>query len=155
MWGEPTSAVPAQRRGGVMVMDTGGEEPLRGLHFPYVPCALGPLEPVCVWNHVSKVAFCPSPLPTSPSRAQLCSLNSSPWGGERQQMGLGQRPGVSDSQRPGCRVEAASIRKLLFPWESTNHWRKLKMSPLRNAIKSSKKKLQLCRWYAAACSFGC
>lgn len=113
--------------------------PLRGLHFPYVFCVLGLFEPVCVSNHVSKVAFCPSPLPTSPSRSQLCSLSSGPRGGERQQMGSGQRPGAPDSKRPGCGVEAASIRKLLFPWEPTNHWRKLKMSPLRTAIKSSKK----------------
>lgn len=75
-------------------------------------------------------------------------------GWERQQMGLGQRADASDSKRPGCWVEAVSVRKLLFPREPTNHWRKLKMSPLRNAIKSSKK-LQLCRWCAAVWLLGC
>lgn len=81
-------------------------------------------------------------------------LTLGPLGWERQQMGLGQRADASDSKRPGCWVEAVSVRKLLFPREPTNHWRKLKMSPLRNAIKSSKK-LQLCRWCAAVWLFGC
>lgn len=81
-------------------------------------------------------------------------LTLGPLGWERQQMGLGQRADASDSKRPGCWVEAVSVRKLLFPGEPTNHWRKLKMSPLRNAIKSSKK-LQSCRWCAAVWLFGC
>lgn len=39
-----------QPRGWValVMMDTGNEEPLKGLHFPYVFCVLGPFEPVCV-----------------------------------------------------------------------------------------------------------
>lgn len=115
----------------------------------------------CTWtsrpfvsHHISELIFCRHPLCRAPRGSQLCCLCSAPWGGERQQMGLGQRADASDSKRPGCCGEAASVRKLLFPWEPTNHWRKLKMSPLRNAIKSSKKS-RLCRWGAAVCLFGC
>lgn len=129
-----------------------GERPRAPLSHPYFG-ALGLPSPF-VSNHISKRICCRRPLCTAPRGSQLCCLNSYPRGGERQQMGLGQRADASDSKRPGCWVEAASVRKLLFPWEPTNHWRKLKMSPLRSAIKSSKK-LQLCRWCAAVCLFGC
>lgn len=122
------------------------------LSHPYSG-ALGLPRPF-VSHHISELIFCRHPLCRAPRGSQLCCLCSAPWGGERQQMGLGQRADASDSKRPGCCGEAASVRKLLFPWEPSNHWRKLKMSPLRNAIKSSKKS-RLCRWGAAVCLFGC
>lgn len=149
-------SVSQKRVGGVSndrLIDTWNGEPLKGSYFPFVFW--------CTWT--SRALLCQIIFLKLYFVWALCALLQGdlscaaltlPQGGERQQMGLGQRADVSDSKRPGCWVEAASIRKLLFPWEPTNHWRKLKMSPLRNAIKSSKK-LQLCRWCAAVCLFGC
>lgn len=69
-------------------MEWGASE---GLEFPLCILVYLDFSSPFVSNHISKLIFCWCPLCTYPSRSQLCCLNSPPQGGERQQMGLGQR----------------------------------------------------------------